>query len=133
MILLCGIPSETPLRMVARELQELGAELRFFNQRRVAECRIEWEVGDGGTGGVLQLGDEALRIADVRGAYLRLMDQRFLPELEGLPADDPAARHAATFHEALFRWTEVAPGRFVNRAEPQGSNGSKPYQAQLIA
>jgi glutathione synthase/RimK-type ligase-like ATP-grasp enzyme len=27
---------------------------------------------------------------------------------------------------------EIAPGRIVNRSDPQGSNGSKPYQAQLI-
>src|SRR6185295_12859553 len=56
-----------------------------------------------------------------------------LPELKDLAPDDPARRHSRAFHEALFRWIEIAPGRVVNRSEPQGSNGSKPYQAQLIA
>ena len=47
--------------------------------------------------------------------------------------DLPVRRHARSFHEAFYRWLELAPGRIVNRSDPQGSNGSKPYQAQLIA
>src|SRR5262249_16937041 len=42
-------------------------------------------------------------------------------------------RHFRAFHDALYRWLEVAPGRIVNRSDPQGSNSSKPYQAQLIS
>jgi glutathione synthase/RimK-type ligase-like ATP-grasp enzyme len=61
------------------------------------------------------------------------MDDRILPELKGEPEGSHARRHARAFHDALFHWTELAPGRVVNRAEPQGSNSSKPYQAQLIA
>lgn len=132
MILLCGIPSETPLRMVARALDALGAEYRFVNQRQVAFYSIEWEIADGVVDGTLHLGDEAIRLADVRAAYSRLMDDRLLPELDDEPEDSPARRHARGFHDALYRWLDVAPSRIVNRADPQGSNGSKPYQAQLI-
>ncbi len=132
MILLCGIPSETPLRLVARALDTLGAEYRFVNQRRVADYAIDWEIVDGVIDGTLRLDDEAIRLADVRAAYVRLMDDRLLPELEGEPEGSPARRHARGFHDALTRWLEIAPGRIVNRADPQGSNGSKPYQAQLI-
>jgi hypothetical protein len=60
------------------------------------------------------------------------MDDRILPELEDEPEGPAARRHSRGFHDALYQWLEVAPGRIVNRAEPQGSNGSKPYQAQLI-
>jgi glutathione synthase/RimK-type ligase-like ATP-grasp enzyme len=61
------------------------------------------------------------------------MDDRFLPEIEELEPVDPLRRRARAFHDALLRWLEVAPGRVVNRSDPQGSNGSKPYQAQLIS
>jgi len=41
-------------------------------------------------------------------------------------------RHGRSLHQALTNWLEVAPCRVVNRSRPNGSNMSKPYQAQLI-
>ena len=38
MILLCGIPSEPPLRLVAERLEAAGAQAVMFNQRRFADC-----------------------------------------------------------------------------------------------
>jgi glutathione synthase/RimK-type ligase-like ATP-grasp enzyme len=133
MILLCGIPSESPLSMVATALEESGDEFRIFNQRKVADCRLDWEIAGGQVDGALVMGEETFSLRDVTGFYMRLMDDRILPELKEEPEGSPARRHARAFHEAMFRWTELAPGRVVNRAEPQGSNGSKAYQAQLIA
>jgi glutathione synthase/RimK-type ligase-like ATP-grasp enzyme len=132
MILLCGIPSESPLAMVARALDALGADYRMLNQRKVADLDIAWQIDAAGIAGTLRLEEDTLRLTDIGAVYFRLMDDRILPELEGEPEGSPARRHARGFHDALLRWLEVAPGRIVNRAEPQGSNGSKPYQAQLI-
>jgi glutathione synthase/RimK-type ligase-like ATP-grasp enzyme len=131
MILLCGIPSESPLAMVTRALDALGADYRVLNQRKVADLDIAWQIDGAGIAGTLRL-EDTLRLTDIGAVYFRLMDDRILPELEGEPEGSPARRHARGFHDALLRWLEVAPGRIVNRAEPQGSNGSKPYQAQLI-
>ena len=133
MILLCGIRSETPLAMVAEALAALEVDHRVVHQRDVARYAVRWRSDAGRVTGTLQLGDEAIDLAAVDGVYLRLMDDTLLPEIVAMAADDPARRQARSFHEALLRWTEVAPGRVVNRADPQGSNGSKPYQAQLIA
>jgi len=133
MILLCGIPSEAPLAMVGAALDRQGTAYRVFNQRLVSRCRFSWEITHSGIDGVLDLDGESHRLADIGGVYLRLMDDRLLPELKGLPDESAPRRHARAFHDAVFRWSEVAPGRVVNRAEPQGSNSSKPYQAQLIA
>ena len=133
MILLCGIRSEPPLAMVAKALAKLEIPCRMVHQRDVAGYRIQWRIDAGEVTGTLALGDEEIDLASVEGVYMRLMDDRILPELEGLPDDDPARRHARAFHEALLRWSEVAPARVVNRAGPQGSNSSKPLQAQLIA
>jgi glutathione synthase/RimK-type ligase-like ATP-grasp enzyme len=134
MILLCGIRSERPLAMVAAELEGIGRQYRLFNQRRVSECHMSWEVETtGAVTGLLNLEGEVLPLEGITAAYVRLMDDRVLPELEDQPAGSPARRHARGFHDALYRWLEIAPGHIVNRAEPQGSNGSKPYQAQLIA
>lgn len=132
MILLCGIPSESPLAMVAEALVEIGAPHRIFNQRHVLRTSAAFEVVDGAVDGDLVLDGERLRLGDVTGVYLRLMDDQHLPEIADLPKDAPGRRHARSLHEAFFRWSEIAPGVVINRAEPQGSNGSKTYQAQLI-
>jgi glutathione synthase/RimK-type ligase-like ATP-grasp enzyme len=133
MILLCGIPSESPLAMVADALKALGTKFRVLNQRQVADYAIAWQVEAGLVDGTLRLGGESFRLTDVDAAYVRLMDDQLLPELAHEPEGSPARRHARAFHDAFYRWLEVAPGRIVNRSDPQGSNGSKPYQAQLIA
>jgi glutathione synthase/RimK-type ligase-like ATP-grasp enzyme len=133
MILLCGIPSESPIAMVAHALDAIGAEYRMLNQREVARHAISWQVDAGEVDGMLRLAEETHRLADIEAVYVRLMDDRVLPELEDEPGGSPKRRHSRAFHDALYRWLEIAPGRIVNRSDPQGSNGSKPYQAQLIA
>jgi glutathione synthase/RimK-type ligase-like ATP-grasp enzyme len=119
--------------MVAAALSALGSDCRFFNQRRAAECALAYQIESGVVDGTLRLEAEGLRLADIDGAYVRLMDDRLLPELVDEPDGSPAQRHSRALHDALYRWIEVAPGRIVNRSDPQGSNSSKPYQAQLIA
>jgi glutathione synthase/RimK-type ligase-like ATP-grasp enzyme len=133
MILLAGIRSETPLAMVAEALAAQDSEFRILHQRDVATYKLDWTVDDAGLGGTLALGDELVDLDRVTGVYMRLMDDLRLPELAGLADDDPLKKHARGFHDAFYRWAEIAPARVVNRTEMQGSNGSKPYQAQLIA
>ena len=41
MILLCGIPSESPLAMLREQLLKLGVPTVVFNQRRFADTRLE--------------------------------------------------------------------------------------------
>jgi glutathione synthase/RimK-type ligase-like ATP-grasp enzyme len=60
------------------------------------------------------------------------MDDRYLPELNGLSLDSPAAVHCRQFHEQLMCWIEISSACVVNRSSAISSNVSKPYQAQLI-
>jgi glutathione synthase/RimK-type ligase-like ATP-grasp enzyme len=133
MILLGGIPSESSLVFLVEALCELGVEYRLFNQRRCATSSVELSIDAAGVQGTLCLEGELLKLQDFTGVYLRFMDDRILPELEGEPEGSAARRHARATHDALYRWLEVADARVVNRSDPQGSNSSKPYQAQLIA
>ena len=133
MILLCGIRTESPLALVAAELDLAGELYRWFDQRRALSMSMALEVAGGEVGGHL-LGDGVdVDLRGVRGVYLRLMDDRLLPEIERLPAGSAEARRSRRVHEMLLAWTEVTGARVVNRASAQLSNGSKPYQAQLIA
>ena len=133
MILLGGIPSESPLVLLTEALDEVGAPYRVFNQRRAADCAMAFGVAAEGISGTLRLEAETFDLCAIRAVYLRLMDDRILPELAGEPDGSPARRHSRALHDTLYRWIEVADARVVNRSDPQGSNSSKPYQAQLIA
>ena len=133
MILLGGIPSESPMALLTEALDQHDMPYRFFDQRRCAECAMTLSVTSDGVDGALTLGDETLDLRDITGIYMRLMDDRILPELDGQPEGSAARRHARALHDTIYRSIEVADGRVVNRSDPQGSNSSKPYQAQLIS
>ena len=132
MILLCGIPSETPLRMVTSRLEEIGAPFVLFNQREFANCEIWFEVNRGEVSGELRIAGHIYKLQEFAAVYPRLMDDRFLPELTDEPPDSPLRTYCRSFHDTLIRWMEIAPALVVNRCAPMASNSSKPYQAQLI-
>lgn len=132
MILLAGIPTETPMALVRRELDTLGAPYLVFHQREFDTAEIDFEIAGGALSGRLRLQGREVPLQDVHAVYNRLMDDQDLPELRGEPPGSPRRLRCRAVHDTLVRWCEIAPGRIVNRTAPMGSNGSKPYQAQLI-
>lgn len=130
-VLLCGIPSEPPLAMVAQALTRQQTPFVVFNQRHSEATTIRFTYDDNGVGGALTI-DHPLPLSAFTGIYSRVMDFSLLPELKGVPEDDPRYRHAERLHQALSEWCEVSEARVVNRLRNMGSNGSKPYQAQCI-
>jgi hypothetical protein len=132
MILLCGIPSETPLALVRQRLDEQGTPYVCFSQRNFASTAMHFEVSNGALTGELRIDGRAYRLESFFGVYTRLMDDQYLPELRGQPPNSPLRARARALHDTLMRWYEIAPARVVNRTAPMGSNFSKPYQAQII-
>jgi hypothetical protein len=132
MILLAGIRTEPPLARVAAELDQLNVPVAWFDQRQAAHTACRCRIDADGVRGTLRLGHQTLRLEDVAAVYTRLMDDRFLPELRGLPADAQERAACRRLHDTLSTWFELAPGRVVNRASAMASNNSKPYQAQFI-
>jgi hypothetical protein len=131
-ILLAGIPTETPLAMVASALDRLGAPYLLWNQRLVRETSVDIDLVGGRLGGSLTVSGRPLDLTHVTAAYPRLMDPERLPELARGTVDDTELARGLAVHRLLDGWLEVSPARVVNRSAPQGSNGSKPYQGQLI-
>jgi hypothetical protein len=132
MILLCGIPSEGPLKMVRRELEVIGAPYVLFDQRRFASCDAELSIESGQPLGWLRVSERTIDFGDVVAVYIRMMEEDLLPELRGESPDSTRRAFCRGLHEILYRWVEVMPGRAVNRIAAMASNSSKPYQAQLI-
>lgn len=143
MILLCGIPSEAPLRLVHEAARRLGVPAVVLNQRQAAQIELEVDFNPSRNApdwiwGELCTGKDQWALSAFEGVYLRLMDYQYLPEYrnagETAATVDPANRgRMRNLHEALVDWLEVAPQRVMNRLSAMGSNESKPYQAQWIA
>jgi hypothetical protein len=131
-ILLCGIPSETPLQMVREQLDRLGAAHLVFNQREFDKVDMELAIAGGRIEGYLRLQGRTYPLREFTGLYMRLMDDRFLPELAAEPMDSERRRHCRDLHQYLVDWADIAPANIVNRTAPMASNFSKPYQAQMI-
>lgn len=132
MILLCGIPSETPMALVREALEDKGAPYVVLNQRKFAQMKMTMEIAAGRTSGRLQLNGDNYSVDDFTAVFTRMMDFHHLPELKGAAANSPELNHCRNLFDTLTRWAEIMPGRVVNRVAPMGSNFSKPYQAQLI-
>jgi glutathione synthase/RimK-type ligase-like ATP-grasp enzyme len=133
MILLCGIPSESPLALVREALDECGTPYVMLNQRQFPIMRMSLDISDGRAGGKLQLNGDSYQLDEFTGVFSRMMDYRFLPEVKDSADDAPERQLSRNLFDTLTRWAEVTPARVVNRIAPMGSNFSKPYQAQLIS
>ncbi len=132
MILLCGIPSEPSLGMVFEQLNKLGVPYLVFNQRHYDSMKLEFGLQNGKASGWMKYDGQYYRLEQFIAIYSRLMDFRFLPELESEPPGSAKLEYCRIQHDALVRWCEIAPARVVNRPAPMGSNYSKPFQSQLI-
>jgi len=132
MILLCGIPTETPMALVSDALTSNGRRYVVLNQRKFASMKMSLDINGGKTTGRLQLNGDSYSVDEFTGVFTRLMDYHHLPELKDAPADSPELKFCSNLFETLTRWAEISPARVVNRVAPMGSNFSKPYQAQLI-
>ncbi|MEN6438474.1 MAG: ATP-grasp domain-containing protein [Syntrophobacter sp.] len=133
MILICGIPSESPLAMVHEQLVALGVPVVLFNQRNFSRMDFSFELRGTTVSGLLKIDGSEYRLEDFTGVYARLMDERLLPEFKSEAEWSPLRSQCHGLHNALIQWCEIAPARVVNRVAPMSTNASKPYQAQLIS
>jgi hypothetical protein len=128
MILLIGIPSEPPLRLLVEACSQKGIPFELFNQRQHADWQVEadpWRRGDS----VLTNGPRRHRLNDCAGLYLRTMDQTQVPEYAG--SQDQAAINE--MYGRLFQvMDDKTTCRVVNAPSVQMSNNSKPYQSLFI-
>lgn len=135
MILLCGIPSETPLALVGERLAALHHvdKVIELNQRQLSTNHIEYQITDGGISGELTVEGTSYDLRCIRAVYLRWIDHRRFPELVDEPEQSPLRRRVEVFSQAFLDWLEATDALVVNRFSRQASNDSKPYQAQIIA
>lgn len=131
MILLWGLAGDRPLASVRAKLASMGRAAVLLDQRAILDTRVELHTG-GGIGGWIEWGAIRLDLARVRATYIRPYDPCAAPSVIAAGVGGPAGRHAVEVFDTLRVWSEIAPVRVINRMSAMGSNGSKPYQLDVI-
>lgn len=131
MILLWGLGTEHPFRVVYEELEQQRAPIFLLDQRDVETTEIEITVG-AQIGGTIRQGDRLIDLDAITAAYVRPCDARLLPAVVRAGEGSPLWRHALGIADTLTMWMELTSALVVNRFSDMGPNGSKPYQLELI-
>lgn len=118
MILFFGWGSDSALHHTVEAARRLGAELLLVDQEQLGGCDLR--------DGVLSTPGGRLRLDDVSAAYARPLSVVAAP---GSTSYEREQRVLA----GIVTWLDVTTARVVNRPVAMHSNGSKPYQAQLLA
>lgn len=132
MVLLCGVPNDSPLQLLIEALEAAEYPYVFVNQRQFDQMAIRYEWVGGELLGELSIDREIYELQYMTGVYNRGMNYQALPEYQQLGPNDPLRAHAARFHDGLFGWIEMATCRVLNRTYAMSSNSSKPYQMLQI-
>lgn len=130
MILLWGIESEPPVRLAVEAAERAGIDHVVLNQRSAADDDLEIDLTTGS--GRLVTRGRSIDLAAVSGVYVRIMDPGRVP---GAAVTPDRRSRATALHEMLLTWLDAAPSgcRVANPTAAMATNGSKPYQAQVIA
>jgi hypothetical protein len=132
MILLWGLPEDSPIAYVEAALGRRGCATVFLDERDALETQISLSAADAANG-VLRTRHGAIELAKITAVYQRPYGIDRIPALSGHPRGDAAWRHAGALVETLSSWLEISSAFVVNPPSAMASNGSKPYQAQIIA
>jgi glutathione synthase/RimK-type ligase-like ATP-grasp enzyme len=131
-VLVWGLPEDAPTARVADQLVRMNVPVAWVNQQEIRSHSIELELS-GDVRGTLHLArGRVLDLAEIGAAYLRPYDFRTLEAVRALEADDIGLRRCAAFEEMLQAWAEMTSATVINRFSAMTSNGSKPYQAEII-
>jgi glutathione synthase/RimK-type ligase-like ATP-grasp enzyme len=132
MILLWGLPGDTPIARVQDALIRHGHPSFFVDEQAILETTVTLSAADASEG-TLRTDRAMVDLADITAVYQRPYGIDRVPALTGEPRDSAAWRHAEAMTDALTHWMETTPALVVNAPSAMASNGSKPYQAQIIA
>ncbi|WP_184547498.1 ATP-grasp domain-containing protein [Mucilaginibacter sp. FT3.2] len=128
MIILMGIPSETPLRLLAEACNAKRIPYEFFNQRQQENWTVDYNFRLPAEG-VLDNGTKRLKLNDCTGLYLRAMDHTQIPEY----AQTENKEGISNMYEKLFQLIDNESAcKITNPPSVQMSNNSKPYQSLII-
>src|ERR1700674_1317099 len=106
LVLLWGLPADSPLAAVHAQLVGTGVPTRLIDQRDVLDTRVRLSVGSELHGSVWVRGEE-LVLDEVTAVYVRPYDSTRLLHLVEAGAGSHAWRQAAAVDAAIMSWCSM--------------------------
>lgn len=132
MILICGIRSESPIDLLLEELNLIGADFIFWNQRKFNQTKLLLEVTETGiVKGELIYEGKSFSLEKFKVIYSRMSDWNTLPEIEENADDEHLKNKCERIHVMMQTFIDHSQGTVINRSGDMMSNNSKPYQLFL--
>lgn len=136
MILIMGIPSEPPVKLLLEAARKIKIPYLMLNQREIRFWDLSIKYVNNKFSGQLSLGDQKYDLESFFGIYVRMMDYNHLPEVKDevfKMANPKELLKLSLIHGKLMEWLAITKCRILNNPADMLSNLSKPYQAQIIA
>jgi glutathione synthase/RimK-type ligase-like ATP-grasp enzyme len=133
MIVLWGLTGDRPFDAVRAALTRRRAAFTVIDQRLVRLTSINLQLG-ADLVGTIDVRGEHIRLEDVNAVYWRTYDVSRLPAVVAADACGGSdALHAAwALEDAIVAWLEFTDARVINRPSAMTSNGSKPFQMEIL-
>ncbi len=131
MILLWGVPGDSPMTQVREALLRMGCAPTFLDQRTTVGACAEMSVGSR-VAATVTTDEGVVDLGDVTAVYMRPYDPRDLPAVQQAGPDSKTYCNAIQLADLLYSWVEVTDALVVNRPSAMGHNCSKPFQASEL-
>ena len=134
MILLWGLTGDGPFNYVCDALRRRRAKVALVDQRDALRTSAALRFA-GTLDASVRVGRRRVALNEMSAVYWRTYDARRLPAIvdAGCTGSGSAALAAAwAVEETLLVWLEMTEALVVNRPSSMASNGSKPYQLQIL-
>jgi RimK-like ATP-grasp domain len=131
MIVLWGLPADSPLAAVQDALRESGCPVFFLDQRYILDMDVYFNI-DSEIEGALSIKEHKISLEEITSAYIRPYDFRLLPVIVNFGINSPEWNHALYIEDSLNLWADIMPAYIINRPSSMATNNSKPYQSKLI-
>jgi glutathione synthase/RimK-type ligase-like ATP-grasp enzyme len=138
-VALWGLPEDEAIDATRRELTERGTPHFLINQADVHQLHFDLDTARG-VSGELHLGTQRVELSEIGAVLARPGDIRAIlrnvagtqdPQAAGT-LDPQLYRQAVALERQLFVWIDIAPMLVLNRPSAAASNGSKPWQTELL-
>lgn len=131
MILLWGVPGDSPMAQVRKALVRMGCTPTFLDQRTAVAACAEMSVGLN-VAATVTTDEGVVDLRDVSAVYMRPYDPRDLPAVQQAGPGSETYCNAVQLADFLHCWVEVTDALVVNRPSAMGHNCSKPFQASEL-
>ena len=135
MIIIAGIKSEEPVRLVIESAELAGLEYFVFNQGDAHLYDINFSAGNRHHGAWLYASNQTIDLNRVKGVYFRMMDSSIFPDNLNrfrYQMDDASKKKLVFINEVFSNICDILPCRVLNRPNNMNSNFSKIYQLKYI-